>query len=221
MFSQQRRLFPPELIPWQRLSITPILQKLNQQYQFNQFGPQVTANGDFGSLVGTGGEFHVGDSIAPLLRLQVEANALDFQIEGDTASANLFFEGFVKLLNEVSGAELLNPDSAITTVHQTIVIARLDVPFERMVAPAFRDFVHQVALPKFQVPDGSAEVILGNLIWQVRYATESTKFVYAPKPFSIEPRAGSSPEDFLYHTQSPTTSDEHLALIEAFEKALS
>lgn len=216
----ERHLFGPDAIPWQQLKLPSSLQKLQDRYKFVEVRRGVDAQENVVQLRASDGEFLLDNESIALEQILLEPNALQFQINVASGRSAIFYEDLLRLLGEIDRNRTLSAKREYTRTCQTIVTARLAIPFDALFSGSLLDFLREKVTPKVSLADADAEVILERLRWKVTYKTRSTDFVYAPKELTIEPRSGSDPSEKLYYTQSPTAFETHMEMLEHLEALL-
>lgn len=217
--SVQRRLFAPNSIPWHQLALMTWQKELTERYSFNQGGPKLSADGMFVQIVGAGGEFSTDKRTIAVPLLTIEQNVIEFQVAGESSDADIFFSDLEKFIDATLGTSLIEHQYTLT--HQTLTVVRLSAEFRALLSRDILRFLEESAKPELQRADARAELVPAQLRWEVRYAGQDTSFVYLPRPFVIEPRAGSRIADRLYFIQSPTDSVAHRRLVERLDSVLS
>jgi hypothetical protein len=211
VFSSSRRLYAPDSLPWPQLASSSGVERLRERYRFTGVQPFSTTH-----LVAQAGEFAIDKRSIPVQSLVLQPNSVEYQIAGETADGELLYADLVRFIGEIGRFDV----TEYAKTFQTIAIAKLAVSSDQLLSPTMQKYLTEVALPAFEVDQAEPHVQLGNLSWIVSYQTKTTDFFYQPRPFTIEPRAGSRLEDRLYYTLSPTDSKSHVRLLEKLEKYL-
>jgi hypothetical protein len=215
----ERHLFGPDAIPWQHLKLPSNLQKLQDRYKFPEIRQGVDGQENVIQLKAAGGEFLIEEVPRAVEHLLLEPNAVEFQLSVGSDKSGLFFEDLVRLLVEMDPNRAFSNQREYVRTYQTIVTARLSIPFEALLSEPLRRFLRESVPQRVSLPDSVADIRLERLGWKISYKTQSTEFLYRPKHLTIEPRAGSDPEEQLYYTQSPTEFKTHIEMLEEFEKS--
>jgi len=220
-----RRLYPPERVAWVYLTTPTHLRRLAEKYAFKTVGQTVgQAEGLFPNVMplqATGGEFSDGvGEPHPIPQLIIEPNVVQCQIAGDTLTAIRFMDALERYFDE------LNPTAAkdvqpYKQTFQTIMVAKLSVPFEAMFSAPMLRFLSEYVGPQLNISEATARMRLQTLNWNVTYQMESSDYFLIPKLITIEPRVGSKLAENVYYTESPLDSDAHIRLLEQFEKEMT
>lgn len=220
LFTIQRRLYPPDAIPWAFLLAESNLQRLRERYKLKALGQEVGPAGAIAGLTGTGGEFSAASGSQIIEQLILQPTVIHFQISGGSEVADEFANHLIQVLSEIGNNKNILQMPETTRTYQTVAIAKLRLPSERLFSEKLREFLTEVVRPKVVLPGGHPEILLERLSWTVRYKMDTTDFMYLPKAITIEPRQGSKPGDMIYYTVSPTQSRIHLELLETLESKL-
>ena len=217
IFTVERRLYPPDAIPWALLLIESNVQRLRERYKFKLLTQELGPNAVVARLSGASGEFSTSNGLQVIQQLIVEPTVLHAQISGGSDVADGFVGDLIEALSEIGNSRIFTETPEITRTYQTIAIAKLRLPFELLFSDRLRTYLHEDVKPKLVLPEGEPEIRLQSLSWGVRYKMDSTDFHYLPKLITIEPRQGSRPSDTIYYTVSPTDSKTHLELLSKLE----
>lgn len=215
MTSMARYLFSPNTLP-----LTNLLMKSNKKALETLFtfqGMQVGADVNQFQLIAGMGEVN---GIA-LPQLVIDPVSINLTVVGDFADLNNAYEALRKFLTEIDSKRRMENPTLYTTTYQTQSSVKLSIPYERLVAPEFMNFLRSKTDVLKPGDSSAAEIYLSNLSFQVRYIPNTDAYSLVPKVLTIEPRAGSDPKENMYYVLTPTTSDKHQLLVEEFEKAMS
>jgi hypothetical protein len=217
VFTIVRRLLPPDSLPWQLLVLPSSVEKLRNRYKFQvtQIDP-TTPN----QLTASIGEFVDSGVPRPIQQLVIEPNVIQFQTATDSDKADLFYLDLLRLFEELDPSRTVKIEE-YTKTFQTIVVAKLKTPFDRIFSEKMRKFLEHDVGPRVKLPDTEAQLSLQQLSWRIAYSTHSENYLYMPKLLTIEPRQGSKLSDCVYYTMSPSDFKTHLELLEAFERRLA
>jgi len=217
LFTIERRLYPPDAIPWAFLLTESNLQRLRERYKLKTLGQEVGPAGAIAGLTGTGGEFSAASGLQVIEQLILQPTVIHVQISGGSDIADEFVTHLVQVLCEIGNNNNILQVQETTRTYQTVAIAKLRLPSECLFSEKIREFLTEVVRPKVVLPGGQPDIVLERLSWAVRYKMDTTDFMYIPKALTIEPRQGSKPGDMIYYTVSPTQSRIHLELLETLE----
>jgi len=215
MASMARYLFAPNTLPLTNLLMNSNKKALEALFSFQ--GMQVAADVNQFQLIAGMGEVN-GVAIQQLV---IDPVSVNLTVLGDHDDLSNSYEALRKFLAEIDPKRRMEHPKLYTTTYQTQSSVKLSVPYERLIAPEFMNFLKsKIAVLR---PDDSsaAEIYLSNLAFQVRYIPKSDIYSLVPKLLTIEPRAGSDPKENMYYVLTPTASDAHRTLVEEFEKAMS
>ena len=214
----ERHLFGPDAIPWAQLVLPSNRQRLQERYRFREIREVPDAGGGLVRLTGVGGEFLFAEVPRAVEELTLEPNVIQFQINVGSDQSESFFQDVVALFAQVDLNKAFSMAAERTCSYRTIATVKLSVPFDALLSERLRTLLEKEVAPRVKLPDADAQIELERLGWRVKYRTQSTDYLYRPKRFTIEPRAGSNPAEMLYFTESPTNFKTHMELVEALEK---
>lgn len=215
-----RCLFSPDVIPWTNMLAPSNRAKLQGRYKFNEVRQAADPNGNPIQFLFVGGEFPLKGTPRAVEQLVFEPIAIQCQMVMSSLEANLFLDDISAALAEFCPKGKFSWSLALTRAYQTTAIARLSVKHTDLIPEGLGRFINEVATEGVSLPDAKAELTLERFGWRVSYQTQRAEFVYLPKPFTIEPRAGTKPTEQLYFTQSPVEYEKHLELLTKFERML-
>jgi hypothetical protein len=157
----------------------------------------------------------------PIQQLAIDAVSINLTVAGDRADLKNVYEALRTFLAKIDSKRRMEKPKLYTTTYQTQSSVKLSVPYERLIAPKFMNFLRSKT-DVLRTGDSSAtEIQLSNLSFQVKYTPNTEIYSLIPKVLTIEPRAGSDPKENMYYVLTPTDSDTHRRLVEDFEKAMS
>ena len=215
MVSMARYLFAPNTLP-----LTNLLMKSNKkalETLFSFQGIQVGADVNQFQLIAGMGEVN-GVAIQQVV---IDPVSINLTVVGDFADLSNAYEALRKFLTEIDSKRRMENPKLYTTTYQTQSSVKLSIPYERLVAPEFMNFLRSKTDVLRPEDSSTAEIYLSNLSFQVRYIPNTDVYSLVPKVLTIEPRAGSDPKENTYYVLTPTASDTHRLLVEEFEKAMS
>ena len=215
MVSMARYLFAPNTLPLTNLLMRSNKKALETLFSFQ--GMQVGADVNQFQLIAGMGEVN-GVAIQQLV---IDPVSINLTVVGDYSDLSNAYEALRKFLTEIDSKRRMENPKLYTTTYQTQSSVKLSIPYERLVAPEFMNFLRSKT--DILRPDDSsaAEIYLSNLSFQVRYIPNTDIYSLVPKVLTIEPRAGSDLKENMYYVLTPTDSDTHRLLVEEFEKAMS
>jgi hypothetical protein len=215
MVSIARYLFAPNTLPLTNLLMKSNIKALETMFSFQ--GVQVGADVNQFQLIAGMGEANG----VPVQQLAIDAASINLTVVGDHADLSNSYEVLRKFLTEIDSKRRMEKPKLYTTTYQTQSSVKLSIPFERLVAPKFMNFLRSKTDILKTDDTSSAEIHLSNLSFQVKYTPKTNVYALLPKVLTIEPRAGADPKENMYYVLTPTASDEHRLLVEEFEKAMS
>jgi hypothetical protein len=218
VFTIARFLFGPDTIPWSYVLLESNMERLRERYRLKPFAQVADAQGNVALVASGAGEFVSGESRQAIEQLSLEPTALQFQISATSKEADSFLGDLSLFLRDIDPNARFDLSRQYTRTYQSIAIVRLDVAYEELLSPRLRRFLENTAPSALALPDAPADISLQHLSWAVRYRTQRTEWFYLPKVLTLEPRAGSKPEEKIYYTQSPTDFETHLKLLVSFEQ---
>jgi hypothetical protein len=215
MVSVARYLFAPNALPLTKLLMNSNKKALETLFSFQ--GMQVGADVNQFQLIAGLGEVN-GVAIQQLV---IDAVSINLTVVGDHADLSHCYEALRKFLTEIDSKRRMEKPKLYTTTYQTQSTVKLSIPYERLIAPEFINFLR--AKTNVLKPDDSsaAEIYLSNLSFQVKYIPSTDIYSLLPKVLTIEPRAGTDPKENVYYVLTPTDSETHRLLVEEFEKTMS
>jgi len=184
---------------------------------FSFQGMQVSADVNQFQLIAGMGEVN-GVAIQQLV---IDAVSINLTVAGDHADLSNAYEALRKFLTEIDSKRRMENPKLYTTTYQTQSAVKLSIPYERLIAPEFMNFLRSKTDVLKPNDSSAAEIYLSNLSFQVRYIPNTEIYSLVPKVLTIEPRAGSDPKENTYYVLTPTTSDTHRLLVEEFEESMS
>jgi hypothetical protein len=215
LVSTVRYLFAPSTLPLVPLLLKSNLDGLTSLLSLQNV--QTTADVNQYQLLAGPGAL---DGIA-VLQLIIDANSITLNVGGTRGDLDRVLEALRGFLVRIDPKGRLEKPRIHAITYLTQSTVQLSVPFERLLSRELSDFVHnQEPVIQQLSPGAKVSIQLSNLAFQVRFEMGTTDFVYAPKPLTIEPRAGSRAKDRLYFIQTPTDSVEHMRMVASLEKAL-
>jgi len=220
VFTVERHLYGPDAIPWAALRLPTNVQILQDRYKFSEVRQEPDPARNVTQLVCIGGEFVIEGKPRAVDQLIFEPNVVQFQVNVGSDLSHHLLADLADVMVEIDPNKMFSQDREYTKSYQTVAIARLSVPFDALISDRLTHYLREQVGPKLSHPNASAEIVLERLGWRVTYTTQSTDYLFLPKPLTIEPRAGTRPSDLVYYTVSPTDLETHRKLLEEFEQAL-
>lgn len=215
MISMARYLFAPNTLPLTNLLMNSHRKALQTLFSFQ--GMQAGADVNQFQLIAGMGEING----VPIQQLAIDAVSINLTVAGDHADLRNVYEALRTFLAKIDSKRRMENPKLYTTTYQTQSSVKLSVPYERLIAPKFMNFLRSKT-DVLRTGDSSAtEIQLSNLSFQVKYTPNTEIYSLIPKVLTIEPRAGSDPKENMYYVLTPTDSDTHRRLVEDFEKAMS
>jgi len=215
MVSMARYLFAPNTLPLSNLLMKSHRKALETLFTFQ--GMQVGADVNQFQLIAGMGEVN-GVAIQQLV---IDAVSINLTVVGDHADLSNSYETLRKFLTEIDSKHRMENPKLYTTTYQTQSSVKLSIPYERLIAPEFMNFLRSKTDVLKPDDSSAAEIYLSNLSFQVKYIPNTDIYSLIPKVLTIEPRAGSDPKENTYYILTPTDSNIHRQLVEEFEKAMS
>lgn len=218
VFTVQRRLFAPDAIPWTYLATESNRQLLQQHFRFAAVN--LLPDPAQAQIAAIMGEFIDEGGTHPVQQLLIGPNFAEFQVTGPSHVADAFFENVAAFIGKVGPESAFANPSEHAKTYQTIVIARLNFPYDALLSTSLRGILRD-AKSQLSRKDADVALDLERLSWRVTYKPRDTNIQYLPRELRIEPRNASLPDDRLYYTQSPSDFETHMGLLTALEKALA
>lgn len=215
MISMARYLFAPNTLPLTNLLMNSHRKALQTMFSFQ--GMQAGADVNQFQLIAGMGEING----VPIQQLAIDAVSINLTVAGDHADLSNTYEALRAFLSKIDSKRRMEKPKLYTTTYQTQSSVKLSVPYERLIAPKFMNFLRSKTDVLRTGDSSAAEIQLSNLSFQVKYTPNTEIYSLIPKVLTIEPRAGSDPKENMYYVLTPTDSDTHRRLVEDFEKAMS
>lgn len=215
MISMARYLFAPNTLPLTNLLMNSHRKALQTMFSFQ--GMQAGADVNQFQLIAGMGEING----VPIQQLAIDAVSINLTVAGDQADLSHVYEALRAFLAKIDSKRRMEKPKLYTTTYQTQSSVKLSVPYERLIAPKFMNFLRSKTDVLRTGDSSAAEIQLSNLSFQVKYTPNTEIYSLIPKVLTIEPRAGSDPKENMYYVLTPTDSDTHRRLVENFEKAMS
>ena len=190
-------------------------------------GKQLMETLGFGVARAEGGEVHLGQGSISIdgeeiiiLNLQMNDRRVMLTVEGTSAQA----DAVAQAIKMMVAPEDAWPAPKVV-VYETACTARLNFGWQQLVSGGLRDFVEDSLKPSAGSMGETPEITRVDVVMNLKYATPKSLAEYdislSPKPFIVGVAPQTPPDDRIFRTQSPTTSDEHLRLLGALEAALA
>ncbi len=218
LLSKKRLLFAPGDLPWDSLIAPDNRQLLQQTFKFDT-AALVQAN-NAPSFRCAMGQLSYENAVRSIPELTVQTMAIDATVDGDSSAADHLIQVALKLLRGFSPQTPAEEAKPREVSYETYCICRLNPDCRGMLSDKYLSFLESDVLSKIGEGYPNAEPVLlpghiqFNFIFKMKVATH----LIAPKTFAIESRDGTTPEEHLYWTTSPTRSEVHLQILREFEK---
>ena len=105
----------------------------------------------------------------------------------------------------------------LTMTVQTMVTAKMDLDPWKLYSDGLKTFLTTKVEPRVNVPGTTHRFWPTHLSLSVFYKTSGDDFILTPKPITIEPRVGTTPEQSIFFVHSPLDSEAHLQLMHELE----
>jgi hypothetical protein len=216
--SWQRHLFKRETLQWSSIGVRTSVERLFEIYKLSSPPVEVSVDpsGRLPLIVGAGGEYRLNDKRQTIEQLVIDPVSIQFQITGDTSTADVFYADLLEKI-ETAGETTIDRSSCLARTIQTVTIAKMEIDYWRFYSNEWKKFLHSKIEPLVQMPDASHKIMPNAFSFLIAYQRAATDYLLNPKPFVIEPRAGTTADEGIFFAQSPTDSATHLRLIEELE----
>lgn len=216
--SWQRHLFRREALNWSAVGINASIERLFAIYRL----PPAVASaldpaGRWVSVSGAGGEYKFQENQHSIEQLAIDPVSVQFQITGDTDIANAFYEDLLESIEKAAQTKIDRAEELTMTL-QTIVVAKMDIDPWRFYSSEWKDFLNAKLAPLVGHSGATQRFWPQTFTTAVTYNTEGGDYIITPKPFTIEPRVGTTPEQGIFYVQSPTDSKTHIQLMDELER---
>ncbi len=214
LLSERIAVYPPGVIPLNRLLVGAYAPRLAEAFAFSELTP-----GE-GRIELKKGIFKEGEVV--VLALAVDARRIVLGVEGSAADADTVVAKVTEILFGDDGAAAPEP---VTVSAGTSCTARLDFDWSELYNPRLTAFVGDKVLPVVGTQIGAEPWVSGSVAqFQIKFEAprglDENAVTLSPKLFSIGPEEQRPLSDHRYFTSSPTRSEEHLDLLEALEGAI-
>jgi len=221
----QVKIFPHDFIPYDYLFRPDVTDSIVKKYQFQKkdfpYPPYDESTPNV--LLLHSGEIKIEKKKILIILLSFESRKITLKVKGSSKQAAKVFSQIEKDINESDSSNLFNNSNCLIETEETSCVVQLDINYESLFSNKTRRFLKQ-SIPEKVLPfnlKATNPIRLSFLIefQQDKELFEKHRITISPKELTIEPRAGTSFDDKIFHTKSPTNSDTHLKLIREFEKA--
>jgi hypothetical protein len=169
------------------------------------------------AIAGAGGEFKIGETQHTIEQLLIDPVSIQFQITGDTSVADQFYTDVLKSIEQAAQTKIDQLEQLVSTI-QTLAVAQMDIDPWRFYSEEWKDFLKTTVDPIVATPLGTHRFWPQTFTTAVLYKMQSSDFFISPKPFTVEPRNGTTPDQKLFFVQSASDSKKHLDLMEVLER---
>ena len=210
-------------IPIEKLAHGRNLQRISDEFQFVNSQSGQAADGKRIAIF-ENGIYSNGNGELAINRLLVEERKTQLLMEGSSADAKAVFSALRELLKELKGVEGDSFMLPIVESYESVLTVHLDLPFDSLVSRPLAEIAN-INLPEATSNEmATTTARLSNLAFEIDYlpTTENLseyRISLSRKKFVIEPRKGYPPEEQVYHSEAPLTTEEHLHLLSELEKA--
>lgn len=219
----QIRLFPPDVLPLSSLLLEKNLSRFKEKLRFKATSLGENKKEILGLLFYSGEFEHEGKAHL-IEHLQIEQQKIAIAVVGSSAVADLAYGEVRSMLvaMESNGGTFRRAREFVKT-EETVCMATLDVDFKSFFNPWVLEFLGTVQ-KHTSTEISSSEVVPVNfsakLSYEILDRNLKKKFNLVDKKLTIEPRAGTNPDERRYFTKSPTDSETHLSLLRELERAV-
>lgn len=219
----QVRLYPNDVLPLPALALERNLAPFREVLRFKTVSP-TESKPEAVTLVFLKGEIEHEGRAHLIDELIIEAQRLTFSVFGSSAVANALYDEVRKILIAADPAGVFAKAKPYVTTEETGCIVTLDVDFRKLFSPPLLQFLEKTVRPRTSTQIATSEVVPFKFSAKLSYEILDPDLKKAgvrllDKALTIEPRMRTRLEDRRYFTQSPTDSETHLNLLQAFEKA--
>lgn len=213
-------------IPLKKLIQRNFLQGLTELFDLQEANVAHSPEGVL-LIVGERGSYHSNGNNFPIDRLILEERRIQLVgIEGTSNEANNLMVSLKEYLSEVSGVSKPRFLKPVVKAEDSEIIARLEFPYHKLIAPAFLDFVNSEMVDRSSSDIADAELKLNQLAFSVNYQVMDKSFndyriSLSRKEFRLEPRKGYPLSDQVYYSKAPLDTDTHITILTELEKVLS
>lgn len=222
----QIQIFKNDEVPFWRLCQPSPIEALRSIFNFNEMEVGLSSPPARPALTAQMGSFVEGSLRAPIMRLVVEDRRVLLDIEGNSDDAEKVLSRlrtFLIELSENQDPEFLTP---IISTQESEVIARLEIDPDDLIAPFLRKFMQSQATTDVQYSFAKGTIALAQVVFDVNYREEGTvlddrRVTLSRKQFLIGPREGFRPEERMYYSKAPISTQAHLRLLKGLEGQLA
>ncbi len=225
--ANQIRIYPTDEVDFASLVGGKRSSELSDRFEFQSretpFGlpPEMTS----ALFVRENGQYLTVGKRYPIFRLAIEPRRIIVDIGGPSAVADAFYSEVKDLLPSIDSRSPVPSYDPLVTADETTCVVRLEFPPDRLF-PQLSDWRIAELLESKAPSHGCAlSVAPTTLKLRIRYQTPPDRIVRShitltDKEFLIELRENTASEDCIYLTQSPTRTEQHLAILAEIETAI-
>jgi hypothetical protein len=217
-------ILPFDRIPVNRLVPSRNLQRCGKLFNFVQMevsednAGNVVVRFKHGLYPGSAGD-------CALVRLEVMERKIVFEIEGTSEDANAFWGDLAEFLAGLANVSEEGYLESIVKAEESEIVSELDFSMERLVSPAYLEFVRTTVASEATSEIAEARVRPVSLEFEVRYQVtdeilSEQRINVVPKPFVVGPRKGSTIADRVYYSKAPLDTEAHTKLLEKLERVI-
>jgi hypothetical protein len=215
--SWQRHLFKRETLQWSSIGVRTSVARLFEIYKLSSpVEISVDSSGRLPLIMGAGGEYRLNDKRQTIEQLAMDPVSIQFQITGDTHTADAFYEDLLRNI-EMAAETTIDRSCSLARTIQTITVAKMEIDSWCFYSTEWKNFLQSKIEPLVQMPDATYKIMPNGFSFLITYQRAATDYILNPKPFAIEPRAGTTVGEDIFFAQSPTDSATHLRLMEELE----
>lgn len=222
----KRMMFEQDAIPFAKLATATGLKTFTGPFNFKNVELGEDADKSVTEVRLSIGEYKVDGTLYPIGTITVDRRTLQFNIFADSKIAEKLFITIMELLSAL--APEFKQSKPIVSSIQTQCVMTLDVNAMDIFSPNVRALMTNVTNVVTSNYDGMVEnvVIKPKTIRFEMTFTSGQKLIdktlsIGAKLLVIEPREGTSLDQRIYYTTSPTDTDTHLKLLKQFEKSFA
>ncbi len=202
------------------------IKQLNSKYKLKYLNQPELMPYVVPSLVLAEGEFIYNDQTCLVNEIRIESRRIIIKTNGTSEAADFFFEEIRKELVKLDVRQTKPEINPLIKTYETRCVCKLDIGLEKLIGTQKIDeFITGISkyIPSF---DSSPSIIPFTLRFRIDYFNipeklKKNKITLMEKYITIEYREKTDPGDHIFFTSSPTKTEDHIKLLQHFEKTFS
>ncbi len=215
-------IFPSDDIYLAGLNSEAAIQKITSTFSLVRAPLSPQFLNQIPQLVFQNGVFEYNGNTYIIDQISIDDRKIIINILSPSSVSDLFFNEFRKLLVSIDQREEKSSYDPLISTYETTCILKLDIKLDRLIGIIRAKEIEELISTKHS-HGASISLIPTSVRFQISYNDIPEKYIknkisISDKPFLIELREKTNPDDQIYYTVSPTDSDTHLEILKALEK---